>query len=80
MWKLKTTITGWSIEIFSRGGNPSLKSVIFHNFQEVEFADKITGKNIAKFSRGGIYKPSVQVEVLQNDEEVEFINHHYRNK
>ena len=42
--------------------------------------NKITVRNIAKFSRGGIYKPSLQAEILQNYQEVEFINHHYRQK
>ena len=34
-----------------------------------------TGRNIEKFSRGGIYKPSVQAEILQNSQDVEFINY-----
>ena len=35
---------------------------------------RITGKNIEKFSRGGIYKPSIQAEIFQNSQKVEFIN------
>ena len=37
-----------------------------------------TGWNISKFSRGGIYKPSAQTEVLWISQEVEFINQDYR--
>ena len=43
-------------------------------------SDKIIGKNIAKFWRGGIYKPSIQAEILKNSQEVEFINQDYRQK
>ena len=50
------------------------------NSQEVEFTNKITGKNIAKFSNSGIYKPSIQAKILQNSQEVEFINQNYRQK
>ena len=42
--------------------------------------NKITVRNIAKFSRGGIYKPSLQAEILQNSQVVELINHQYRQK
>ena len=35
---------------------------------------------IAIFSRGGIYKPSLQAKILQNYQEVEFINNHYKLK
>ena len=41
---------------------------------------KITGKNIVKFLRGGFYKSSLQAEILQNYQEVEFINQYYRHK
>ena len=86
-------ITGWNIKTLSRGVNPSFQAVILKNSQEtslqagilkhsqeLEFTKQITGKNITNFSRGGIYKPSVQAEVFQNYQEVEFINHHYRQK
>ena len=40
----------------------------------------IAGSNIAKLSIGGIYKPSLQDEILKNAQEVEFINQYYRQK
>ena len=40
----------------------------------------ITGINIEKLSRGGIYKPKLQAEILQNPEEVKSINQYYRQK
>ena len=43
----------------------SLQAEILKNSQKVEFTNKITGKRIAKFSRGGINKLSVQAELLQ---------------
>ena len=41
---------------------------------------KITGKNIAKFSRGGVFKPKLQAEILQTSQEVESKNQNYRQK
>ena len=35
---------------------------------------------IAKVLRGGIYKTEIQAEILQNFQEVEFINQDYRQK
>ena len=35
----------------------------------------ITNRNIAKFWRGGIYKPSSQTKIWERYQEVEFINH-----
>ena len=32
----------------------------------------------SELSRGGIYKTSIQEKILQNSQEVELINHHYR--
>ena len=40
----------------------------------------LAGRSITKFWRGGIYKPSVQPEILQYYEEVEFINHQHKQK
>ena len=39
---------------------------------------QITDINIAKLSRGGIYKTEIQAEMLQNSQEVEVINQSYR--
>ena len=69
-----------NIENLSRGGihKPSVQAEVLQNSQEVEFTNKVTGKNIAKLSRGRIYKTSVQAEVLQNAQQVRFINQYYR--
>ena len=62
----------WS---FFEGGNyfkPGKKITHWVNFLQKYIL--LERRNIAKFQRGGIYKPSVQTEILQNDEDVEFIN------
>ena len=48
--------------------------------EEEEEEEEEEGRNIAEFSRGGIYKPSLKAEILQNSQEVEFINHQYGQK
>ena len=58
---LKYIIAGSNISIFQE--TPVQAEILKHS-QEVEFTNKLTGKNIQKFSRGGIYKPWVQAEVL----------------
>ena len=37
-------------------------------------------KNIAEYRGGGIYKPTLQAEILQNPEELKYINQYYRHK
>ena len=44
----------------------------------MEFLRKITGKDIAKSSRSGIFKPKLQAEILQNYTEVEYLKQNYR--
>ena len=46
----------------------------------MEFAKHQYRQKYFKISRVGIYKPSVQAEILQNSQEVEFINHQYSQK
>ena len=43
-----------------------------------DFKIRIKGRNIAEFSRGGIFKPSLQAEILKNIQEVELLNQKYR--
>ena len=40
----------------------------------------LAGRNIVKFWKGEIHKPSSQTEILQNSQEVIFISHQYRQK
>ena len=40
----------------------------------------ITGINIENFSKGRIYKPILQAEILQNHEEVKILNQYSRQK
>ena len=39
-----------------------------------------TGKNIAKYSRGNIYKTEIQSEIVQNYQEVKLLNQNYKQK
>ena len=48
--------------------------------QEEVFINLHYRKNITTLSRGVIYKPSLQAEILRNSQDVEFISHHYRLK
>ena len=48
---VQLSVNACVISKFSRGGS---------------YNTKITGKDTEKLSRGGIYKPSIQSEILQN--------------
>ena len=51
-----------------------------HGMNFLQKSILLAGRNISKLWRGGICKPSAQTEILKMSQEVEFINHQYRQK
>ena len=43
----------------------------FNILKRWKFKTKITGRNIAKLSRGGIYKPGSQAKILQDSKDIQ---------
>ena len=60
--------------------NQNYRQKYYRILKNWDFKTKVIGRDIAKFSRGEIYKPSPQAERLKNSQEVELINHRYRQK
>ena len=48
------------------------------SYKSLFYTSQITGINISKFSRGGIYQTEIQAEILQNSQEVEVLNQNNR--